>query len=108
MRIVFDRYMLHARALSTRPQAIHSEWADGVALFRIVDPFGGCGCLTQVRLWGTDYAASRAPRIRELCMEVSRDVRIPAYPEDITVEHLPVFVEWQRRLDAELGEDRNG
>jgi hypothetical protein len=108
MKIVFDRYMLHARALSTRPQDILGEWGDGVALFRIVDSSGRCGCLTQIRSWGTDYAASREPRIRELCMEVARDARIPAYPEDITVEHLPVFVEWQRRLDAELGEDRNG
>jgi hypothetical protein len=107
MRIVFDRYMLHARKLAADPELIGEDWNDAVALFRCVDN-RGCGCLTQVRMSGIESAAYERPEIRDLCLAIAADPRIPAYFEDITVDHLPVFVEWQRRLDAELGEDRNG
>ena len=53
------------------------------------------GCLTQVR-HGDSVAATQA-----LTDEIAADERIPADSEDITVYHLPVFAEWQRRLDRE-------
>ena len=62
----------------------------------------GCGCLTQVR-----SGIRRAPT-DELTDRIRADDRIPRQPEDITIGSLPVFAEWQRRLDRALGADRNG
>lgn len=61
-------------------------------------PLGpGCGCLTQVR---ARHALAATP---ELTAAIRADRRLPRDPGKITLEHLPVFAEWQRKLDAELG-----
>ena len=57
-----------------------------------------CGCLTMVR---ENNGYWKAPT-DELTDEISRDQRIPRKREDIRVSDLPVFAEWQRRLDKEL------
>lgn len=54
-----------------------------------------CGCLTQVR-------SGCQAQTRELTEAIQADQRIPQDPLDITVEHLPVFAEWQARIDREL------
>lgn len=55
-----------------------------------------CGCLTQIRLSPSVYPAPTD----ELTNAIASDDRIPKCPTDITVADLPVFAEWQRRLDA--------
>ena len=54
------------------------------------------GCLTQVR------AGIMKAQTPELTAEIAADNRIPVHEYDITPADLPVFAEWQRRLDKEL------
>lgn len=91
-------------------RAICVAWANpeaaGGCLFAIAGPdpldlvgeYDGCvyGCLTTVRQ-GTHVAPTP-----ELTEAIRADVRIPQDAHEITLEHLPVFAEWQRRLDTEL------
>ena len=58
---------------------------------------GPCGCLTQVRRYGDRPAATP-----KLTAEIKADERIPLDWSLITPNDLPVFAEWQRRLDEEL------
>jgi hypothetical protein len=113
MRIVFDKYMLAARWLSENPERINDSWGvagsreetPGSPLFRQAGD-RWCGCLTQIRGgWRGSLGAAATP---ELTADILADERIPASERAITLDKLNVFVEWQRRLDAELGEDRNG
>lgn len=59
-----------------------------------------CGCLTTIRQNGGHF-----PRLAwtdELTQEILQDTRIPDDCTLITVSDLPVFAEWQRRLDKEI------
>lgn len=78
-----------------------------VAATRSDKSYESCGCLTQIR--GAGYVAvSHGEEVTSLTEEIRRDERIPASAPDgscpaIAVADLPVFAEWQRRLDKELG-----
>lgn len=69
-----------------------------------------CGCLTQIRM---DRETTLKPEIDyynvpyvaptvELTKLIAADERIPDNVYDIMIKDLPVFAEWQRRLDKEL------
>lgn len=79
------------------------EWDPNIVAKALgTDGFVTCGCLTQVRRSKTrsaPYVAGTA----DLTREIQDDDRIPDAPSHISVEDLPVFAEWQRRLDKELG-----
>jgi hypothetical protein len=88
------------------PEAITHSWTrpdirPGGALFLNCDykPYEGftCGCLTQVK--SGHYVAATA----ELTEAIRADPRLPDSPENITLESLPAFAEWQRRIDKALG-----
>lgn len=86
------------------------------SLFTYVTPTGhivdnhdrgvSCGCLTQIRDGGVAYNRHVAFRYDgmdfDLTEEIQEDERIPVHPREITLESLPVFAEWQRRLDIEI------
>ena len=55
-----------------------------------------CGCLTQIRAEPGFYAAATP----DLTDAIAVDERLPSSPRDITPEDLPVFAEWQRKIDA--------
>ena len=59
---------------------------------------GYIGCLTQIRSDSSKIAATP-----ELTERIRADERLPTSGEYITVDMLPVFAEWQRKIDAELG-----
>jgi len=63
-----------------------------------VGPYQVCGCLTQIRR----EAEAETP---ELTLAIRADKRIPKIPNSITLKDLPVFAEWQRRIDKELGRE---
>ena len=95
-----DKYDEAITYLTDRPDEILTAWTYGGA--EQVNPYGcllrytgsgSCGCLTQVRAG----ANGPSPQIE---MAIRSDNRIPMDPGDITPEHLPVFAEWQRKLDA--------
>ena len=73
------------------------------------DVSGTCGCLQQIRLAykseeveymneldSTDMALSYWPR---QWARIAMDRRLPWDEDKIGVEHLPVFAEWQRKID---------
>ena len=55
-----------------------------------------CGCLTQIA-GGNHVATTEA-----LTTAIRLDKRIPTGVRNIKQEDLPVFAEWQRRIDKEL------
>lgn len=61
------------------------------------------GCLTQIRGYcGYPLASWNMAATPTLTTVIRADQRIPGRVEDIQLHHLPVFAEWQRRLDREL------
>ncbi len=56
-----------------------------------------CGCLTQIAAGGRYVAWTDA-----LTEAIRADRRIPVAPHLINPEHLPVFADWQRRIEIEL------
>lgn len=100
-----DKYEDAIAYLTEHPNEIEDAWGNpswhvAGCLFVQCGSFsaGGtrCGCLTQVRR-GMYPAANT-----KLTNEIRADERIPLDGHEITVEHLPVFAEWQRRLDREF------
>ena len=62
----------------------------------------GGGCLTQVK------AGNMSAPTPELAAEIRDDGDLPPDVSGITAKNLHVFAAWQRRLDRELGPDRDG
>lgn len=113
-----DKYDKAIAFLTEHPEMIREAWYvpdDGDSeeiksahcLFQVVDKFNdldgerlsSCGCLTQIRSGNGGSWARGA-----ICTaEIRSDTRIPDVISDVGVEHLPVFAEWQRKLDKELG-----
>lgn len=109
-----DAYDDAVEYLTANPADIKSAWlvpppwtsaeiAQAHCLFGHVTPdrqcmFDGreCGCITQIR--GIEMSACRG----DLTIAIREDSRLPDFSNDIKVEHLPIFAEWQRRLDREL------
>ncbi len=74
---------------------IVNHWNQWTPLFQCVGD-GNCGCLTQVK---KDYKEAATINLTKA---IRADPRIPREPEYITIDDLPVFAEWQRRIDKEL------
>ena len=97
--------------LTAHPEEIHRAWAEplnkrGGSLFGFTSKDGTSqhgpliGCLTAIRGKSNDlYVSQCSPEITEA---IRADSRIPSWCGDITVESLPVFAEWQERLDREF------
>lgn len=113
-----DKYDEAIKYLTKFPKRIHAAWfappgrprsqvRKAHCLFQYVTPNGKyedsegktyrCGCLTQIR------AGGRKGFTPNLTKDILEDERIPTGPCDITLSNLPVFAEWHRRLDKELG-----
>lgn len=105
-----DKYDIAIEYLTEYPEEILDTWNSPFnyphgCLFQMVTPSGNyqtpewnsdqCGCLTQVKY--KSYPAWTP----ELTNEICNDERIPS-SRNITVADLPVFAEWQRRLDREI------
>ena len=125
--IIKDRYDEAIEYLTDNPEQIMDCWdrawlSEHGDLFKYVSPGGrwecrinerldspSCGCLTQIRDSFLNHRKGALLKIasdksgmaidEELTKEIQLDQRIPSNPEDITVESLPVFAEWQRKLD---------
>ena len=108
-----DKYDEAVEYLTARPEEILETWtypsskqAGCLFGFATPDPFvrafnkeqAGrlCGCLTEIKGRGQDAWTD------ELTAAIRGDERIPSHGAYITVEHLPIFAEWQRRIDKEL------
>lgn len=106
-----DKYDRAIAFLSENPDYIKPSWftpeksdipatKKAHCLFQFASPSGrpyrDCACLTQIR------SGEGAAFTVGLTKQISGDERIPKNPNHVRVEHLPVFAEWQRRLDREL------
>lgn len=101
-----DKYDLAIEFLTANPEQIPDAWNipwshEAGCLFAYTN--SSSGCLTQIRGTPDYYGGTLAQ-----AAEIAADERIPENSSKITVKSLPVFAEWQRRLDRELGENRNG
>lgn len=100
-----DKYDRAVAYLTEHPEEIQEAWANpirheagcifGYAAGPDRKMIHYIGCLTQIK-GGLFRAETEA-----LTEAIRADVRIPDR-FDITVLNLPVFAEWQRRLDVEL------
>lgn len=109
MGTTIDRYDQEVERLTkklrTDELAIEKSWGDAEPLFEFCtrDRSTGsrgkiCGCLVMIRNQ-QKYVAETV----ELTASIRADKQLPVVSSSITVEHLPIFAEWQRRIDKELG-----
>jgi hypothetical protein len=107
-----DIYDNEIQLLTNEPILIYDSWGFGDPLFRFIGSRGDthqlddntyndihAGCLTQIRKNKYKGAFINGKYEEELTNEIRNDERIPTEGASITVEHLPVFAEWQRRID---------
>lgn len=108
-----DKYDRAVEYLTENPSEIWFSWSapfisENGCLFQFATPDGRSrhgeklyGCLTTVRASETDHYGGLA-YTPELTKAIRADERIPVCGSKIKVEDLPVFAEWQRRIDKEL------
>jgi hypothetical protein len=113
-----DKYDEAVAYLTEHPDSIFDSWKacgsmPGGCLFQFATPTGSiewrrddgeekeCGCLTTIRC----NPGERHAWSDELTVAILGDQRIPLDARQIDTEHLPVFAEWQRRLDREIRRD---
>lgn len=105
-----DKYDLAVAYLTENPQEIFTAWQQtgthrAGCLFKYIAPDEGsrhfpCGCMTMIRADEKRYAVSKDGRQDTfLTSAIRSDKRIPEDSRDIGIPHLPVFAEWQRRID---------
>lgn len=101
-----DRYDQEVERLTKEPERIFGAWFSASPLFGFVTPSRlcdvrddskSCGCLTLVM--GEVYVAWTD----ELTAAIRADERLPKDSSGIGPANLPVFAEWQRKIDAALG-----
>lgn len=102
-----DTYDTEIAWLQANPEKIYECWsnpnqppysypADRCNLFKFVMPdgqTGDCGCLTQIS------RGNRQGWTREITNMIRADGTIPKWAEDINVNNLHIFAEWQRKVD---------
>jgi hypothetical protein len=93
-----DKYSKAIEYLNRHPSQILEAWNcprfhPAGCLFQYTSLQNGAGCLTQIRAGN-----SRAHK-HELTLEIRADERVPKDQEEITLNDLPVFAEWQRKID---------
>ncbi len=105
-----DKYDHAIDYLNRHPEEIREAWLSpyvhpGGCLFQFVrrndcDWTKQYGCLTSIRCTRGEVYCAETP---ELTVAIAADTRLPTCASDIRLHHLPVFAEWQRRIDRELG-----
>jgi hypothetical protein len=99
-----DIYDQQIKELTKRPDLIENHWVDAKGLFKIIgqepdnDNTLGSGCLTMIRNNTRCGAYIKGVRDEELTEQIRKDKRIPKHSQ-IKIKDLPVFAEWQRKID---------
>jgi hypothetical protein len=106
-----DKYDRAIAYLRQHPDEIVQAWLlsrshPGGCLFSFVShdrqPLGShgpCGCPVMIR----NPIYKSVAETEHLTAAIRADDRIPMVEKDITLDHLPIFAAWQRRIDRELG-----
>jgi hypothetical protein len=111
-----DIYNEQIEYLTKNPNQIANDWSTGKGLFKRIgnDKYNEhymSGCLTMIRnhpFYNNTLNDALMPVVAfinnkpnfELTKEIIEDERIPVSVLRIRSEHLPVFAEWQRKIDA--------
>lgn len=95
-----DKYDVAIAYLTQHPGEMPKAWTNpkdhpAGALFNIIPGIGLCLTMIRWREGRWSFTGTAA--------EIARDSRIPLGPGQLRLSHLPVFAEWQRRLDRESG-----
>ena len=111
-----DKYDEAIEYLNANPDDIRIAWGAPMfhpagCLFEYASPSGetdvGVGCLTMIK-GNSRFSVYKVDGIhKELTEAIRADDRIPDLSCDITLNDLPVFAEWQRRLDKEIRNVKN-
>lgn len=97
-----DKYDKQIARLTKQPEIILSEWTRGQDLFKVVGDITDLysGCLTMIR--GSNFhrkAYVKGIIDEKLTEEIRADERLPKSGRNVRLTHLPIFAEWQRRID---------
>lgn len=93
--------------LTENPNDIKPHWSSGLGLFKLMgtglDETRGCPTIIRNNenksLGHQQYAFVNGVPNHEFTEQLSKDTRIPKSIDDVTVEHLPIFAEWQEKYD---------
>lgn len=102
-----DKYDEAIEYLNEHPDEIKFAWDlewngkihPAACLFMYAGPDCSCGCLTQIRGSTCGYRAVTP----ELTNRIRNDERLPDKLSLVTLEHLPLFAEYQREVDKITG-----
>lgn len=104
-----DKYDEEIEFLTKRPHFIVDHWANARPLFRIIGNTSvNSGCPTMIRKCGMATILHSGNKLsafikgklnEEITKGIMMDERLPGDPYGIEVKHLPVFAEWQRKVD---------
>lgn len=99
--------------LTKNPDEISDYWLQGTSLFGFVSLSNDlstvpikCGCLTMISKGNSRAINSNGSVNEELTLRIRGDERLPSTVNDIKVEHLPVFMEWQLEIQK-LRDEQN-
>lgn len=103
----FD-YESQIKKLTEDPSLIYDEWMGAKGIFKLMGSWLEfyVGCPTMIRTNDENkecgfqyYAFIGGFPHHEFTEQLSKDTRLPKDSLDITVEHLPIFAEWQEKYD---------
>lgn len=94
-----DIYDKQIGELTKSPHLIPIQWSNAKGIFAFVGYGSLSGCLTMIRKTTECNACKERYIDEELTAQIRADERIPSGPGGITVESLPVFAEWRRKID---------
>lgn len=98
-------YLDEVQRLTENPDLIEKSWSDAEPLFKFVSPNqktgNYCGCLTMIRGDRLRIAIDKSGHNADINLTnmIYSDERLPDRADNIKVEHLMVFAEWQQFLD---------
>lgn len=93
-------YDSQIKRLTEKPWLIENDWSLGEGLFKHVGNGLLRGCLTMIRGGGSQNKAYiKGEYNEELAIAIAKDERLPNSSYHITPAHLPVFKEWQMKID---------
>src|SRR6187402_3166922 len=101
---VMNRYDKQIEHLTKYPAEIPLHWGQGVGLFKVIGAGLGlhAGCLTTIRDADPlvmDKAYINGVIDEDITNAIKNDERLPKKNLDIKIEHLPIFKEWQEKID---------
>lgn len=98
---LLDIYDLEIIAITNKEKSIQESWQNVDPLFKFAGDVEApnCGCLTMIRRFDSSRVCINQEVDDMLTEQIRNDHRLPKTPFETSLAHLPVFAEWQRKLD---------